>query len=87
MVRKEKKPLAESLVEEGIITPEQLKQAQEEEKRTGLRLRNVLVRLGFIAEEDLPALYRETSAFVFPSHYEGFGLPPVECLACGRFQN
>src|SRR3989338_1737608 len=52
---KEKKSLGESLVEEGIITSEQLKQAQTEEKRQGLRLRQVLVKLGFIAEEDLVA--------------------------------
>ncbi|MFA4889685.1 MAG: type II secretion system ATPase GspE [Candidatus Omnitrophota bacterium] len=53
MVKEQKKSLGESLVGEGIITAEQLKQAQEEEKRTGQRLRNVLVKLGFIAEEDL----------------------------------
>jgi type IV pilus assembly protein PilB len=41
------------LVEEGIITLEQLKQAQDDEKRLGLRLRNVLIKNGFIAEEDL----------------------------------
>ena len=53
MAKKEKRSLGESLVEEGIITAEQLKQAQEEEKRTGQRLRNVLVKMGLIAEEDL----------------------------------
>lgn len=39
--------------------------------------------LGFVAEEDKPALYRQASAFVFPSRYEGFGLPPLEAMACG----
>lgn len=53
MAKKEKKSLGESLIEEGIITAEQLKQAQTEEKRSGLRLRQVLVKMGFIAEEDL----------------------------------
>ncbi len=53
MARADKKSLGESLVKEGIITPEQLKQAQEEEKRLGLRLRKVLVKLGYICEEDL----------------------------------
>ncbi|MBV8063570.1 MAG: glycosyltransferase family 4 protein [Nevskia sp.] len=38
---------------------------------------------GFIAEEDLPALYRGAYALVFPSLYEGFGLPPLEAMACG----
>lgn len=50
---KEKKSLGESLVEEGIITAEQLKKAQAEEQRSGERLRKVLVRLGFMAEEDI----------------------------------
>jgi len=50
---KEKKSLGESLVEEGIITSEQLKRAQDEEKHKGERLGRALVRLGFIAEEDL----------------------------------
>lgn len=50
---KEKKSLGETLVEEGVISAEQLKKAQEEEKRKGERLGKVLVRLGFIAEEDL----------------------------------
>jgi type IV pilus assembly protein PilB len=55
MAKKEKRSLGESLVEEGIITAEQLKQAQIEEKHLGLRLRKILVKLGFIAEDDLVA--------------------------------
>lgn len=39
--------------------------------------------LGFVAEEELPALYAGAAAFVFPSLYEGFGLPPLEAMACG----
>jgi type IV pilus assembly protein PilB len=58
-VVKEKKTLGESLVEEGIITPEQLIQAQTEEKRTGQRLRKVLVKMGLIAEEDLVSFLSE----------------------------
>lgn len=37
----------------------------------------------FIDEEHLPAVYSLTKLFVFPSTYEGFGLPPLEALACG----
>lgn len=37
----------------------------------------------FIAEEHLPSVYSMTHLFVFPSTYEGFGLPPLEALACG----
>jgi len=55
MTSKQKTSLGESLVEEGILTAEQLKKAQGEEKQSGLRLRKVLVRMGLIAEEDLVA--------------------------------
>lgn len=39
--------------------------------------------LGMVAEEDKPALYSLASLFVFPSVYEGFGLTPLEAMACG----
>lgn len=38
---------------------------------------------GFIDENDKPALYALARVFLYPSHYEGFGLPPLEAMACG----
>jgi glycosyltransferase involved in cell wall biosynthesis len=38
---------------------------------------------GYIPDEDLPWLYNAARLFVFPSLYEGFGLPPLEAMACG----
>lgn len=38
---------------------------------------------GFVDDADLPALYSEATLFVFPSLYEGFGLPLLEAMACG----
>ena len=42
-----------------------------------------LTWVGYVAHEDLPALYAGASLFVFPSLYEGWGLPVVEAMACG----
>ncbi|MBI4115891.1 MAG: hypothetical protein HY447_04875, partial [Candidatus Omnitrophica bacterium] len=53
---KQKKSLGESLVDEGIITQDQLAQALTEEKRSGQRLRKVIVKMGFVDENDLVVL-------------------------------
>lgn len=39
--------------------------------------------LGFVSDADLPNLYRAADVFIYPSLYEGFGMPPVEAMACG----
>lgn len=39
--------------------------------------------LGYVPDEDLAALYGGAEAFVFPSMYEGFGIPALEAMACG----
>ena len=40
-------------------------------------------RLGYVSDEMLPVLYSGARVFVYPSLYEGFGLPPLEAMACG----
>jgi alpha-1,3-rhamnosyl/mannosyltransferase len=42
-----------------------------------------VIHLGYVADGDLPALYSGARALLFPSFYEGFGLPPLEMQACG----
>ncbi len=48
-----------------------------------LGLADAVHLLGWVDEADKPALYRGARAFCFPSAYEGFGLPPLEAIACG----
>lgn len=48
-----------------------------------LNLVNDIIFTGYIADEDLPYLYNLSLAFVYPSLYEGFGLPPLEAMSCG----
>jgi glycosyltransferase involved in cell wall biosynthesis len=55
----------------------------EQQLRDDPRLRGRVILTGFVPDEDLPALYAGASAFVFMSHYEGFGLPPLEAMSCG----
>lgn len=46
-------------------------------------LKHRIVVTGFVADEDLAAVYSDALMFVYPSFYEGFGLPPLEAMQCG----
>ncbi|MDP4143476.1 MAG: glycosyltransferase family 1 protein [Bacillota bacterium] len=54
-----------------------IKKAQE------LGVENNVIFPGFIAMEHMPYLYSAAELLVYPSFYEGFGLPPIEAMACG----
>jgi glycosyltransferase involved in cell wall biosynthesis len=42
-----------------------------------------IVTTGYVPDADLPAIYSGAELFVYPSFYEGFGMPPLEAMACG----
>ena len=46
-------------------------------------IRKHVRHLGYVPQKELPFLYQLATAFVFPSFYEGFGLPPLEAMSCG----
>lgn len=54
---------------------EKIREYPEVEKR--------VIFTGYVADEDLAALYSGSTVFVYPSMYEGFGLPPLEAMQCG----
>ena len=53
------------------------------EQATSLGISDRVVLTGHVSDEELVLLYQGASLFVFPSRYEGFGLPVIEALACG----
>lgn len=48
-----------------------------------LGLQNMVHFLGYVPDEDLSSLYSSATCFVYPSFYEGFGIPVLEAMACG----
>lgn len=59
------------------------KNKQLEETLVQHPFKNEIVRTGYIERLDLPALYSHCLTFIYPSLYEGFGLPLLEAMACG----
>lgn len=47
------------------------------------KLRNKIYFTGYVEDDDIPYIYNLAKLFVFPSFYEGFGIPPLEAQACG----
>jgi glycosyltransferase involved in cell wall biosynthesis len=48
-----------------------------------LELSDSIILTGYVPETDLPALYSGALCFIYPSYFEGFGLPPLEAMQCG----
>lgn len=63
------------------VTPE--REAEFERRVRELDLEEKLIRTGLVTDEELAALYRRAALFVFPSLYEGFGLPVLEAMSSG----
>ncbi len=47
------------------------------------RMKDSIILTGYVPQSDLPALYSGAICFVYPSYFEGFGLPPLEAMKCG----
>jgi glycosyltransferase involved in cell wall biosynthesis len=48
-----------------------------------LKISDSVILPGYVPETDLPALYSGALCFIYPSYFEGFGLPPLEAMKCG----
>ena len=71
--KKYKLLLGGSLKDEGLSLKEYAK---------SLNLEDDVIFTGFLENSDLPILYNGADLFVYPSYYEGFGLPPLEAMSC-----
>jgi glycosyltransferase involved in cell wall biosynthesis len=52
-------------------------------KQPDIELSSRVKHVGYVTDGELKALYEQAVCFVYPSFYEGFGLPPIEAMACG----
>jgi glycosyltransferase involved in cell wall biosynthesis len=66
-----------------LVGPRQPRYSALDDTVRELGLEEAVVFTGYVDDADLPAVYCGASVFVFPSLFEGFGLPPIEAMACG----
>lgn len=66
-----------------VLAGGQSKRLTKGNKQLGFGDLQSTIFVGHILDEDLPTLYSSAELFAFPSLYEGFGLPPLEAMACG----
>lgn len=66
-----------------IIAGEQGWKFDRDQVMQGIRHRKDIRFIGFVPDEDMPALYSAASLFAFPTLYEGFGIPVLEAQSCG----
>ncbi len=78
-IKKNKKLLEYKIVIAGLIEKKQIDILKE--KIHNLELKNNVILWGYAAEEDLVSLYQHAEFFIYPSFYEGFGLPVLEAMA------
>ena len=79
----------ENLVEKGEVLPDLVLAGRKGWKMEEMlnsvdgNVKKHIVFTGFIDDIDLPEVYGNSKYFVYPSKYEGFGMPPLEAMACG----
>lgn len=66
-----------------VIAGEQGWRFKREQAVRGVRHKEDIRFIGFVPDEDMPALYTAASLFAFPTLYEGFGIPVIEAQTCG----
>jgi glycosyltransferase involved in cell wall biosynthesis len=76
----ERKDTRTILVIAGSLSPDHVRELEQTAQRLGVSAR--LKLLGYVTDEELADLYRRAIASLYPSLYEGFGLPVVESMAC-----
>jgi glycosyltransferase involved in cell wall biosynthesis len=81
MLRERRPTLEIALFGRAALTPE--REARFEDRLRALGLESAVKRTGVLSDEMLWRLYRDADVFVFPSLYEGFGLPVLEAMAAG----